>query len=43
MSEEQTVELIETISEIEYSKVEGTDKNVPLKTSLVCDYAKYDC
>lgn len=42
-SEDPTVELIETIPEIEYDKVEGTEKNVPLKTTLVCDYAKYDC
>ena len=44
MSEEPSVELIETISEIEYDKVEGAggEKNVPLKTSLVCDYAKYE-
>mmetsp|Transcript_22445 Transcript_22445/g.16940 ORF Transcript_22445/g.16940 Transcript_22445/m.16940 type:complete len:392 (+) Transcript_22445:3377-4552(+) len=43
MSEEPTVELIETIPEIEYDKVEGSDKNIPLKTSLVCDHAKYEC
>ena len=44
MSEEPTVELIETISEIEYDKIEGAggEKNVPLKTSLVCDHAKYE-
>lgn len=43
MGEDPTVELIETIPEIEYTKVDGTDKNVPLKTTLVCDYAKYEC
>lgn len=43
MNEEPTMELVETIPEIEYSKVDGTDKNVPLKTSLVCDNVKYDC
>ena len=43
MNEEQSVELIETIPEIEYDKVEGSDKNIPLKTSLVCDYARYEC
>jgi hypothetical protein len=43
MSEDPTIELIETVSEIEFVKVEGSDKNVPLKTTLVCDYAKYDC
>jgi hypothetical protein len=41
MSEEQSVELIETIPEIEFDKVEGSEKNVPLKTTLVCDFAKY--
>lgn len=43
MSEEPTVELIETIPEIEYDKIEGQDKNIPLKTTLVCDYARYEC
>lgn len=43
MSEEPTVELIETIAEIEFSKIEGSEKAVPLKTSLVCDYARYEC
>jgi hypothetical protein len=37
MSEEPTVELIETIHEIEYDKIDGTDKHIPLKTTLVCD------
>ena len=43
MSEEPNVELIETIPEIENEKVEGSEKNVPLKTTLVCDHAKYEC
>lgn len=37
MSEEPSVELVDTIPEPENTKVEGTDKNVPLKTSLLCD------
>jgi hypothetical protein len=36
------VELIETITEIEYDKIEGGDKSIPLKTTLVCDYARYE-
>lgn len=43
MNEEPNVELIETIHEIEFTKVDGSDKNVPLKTTLVCDNVKYDC
>jgi len=43
MSEDLTMELIETIPEIEYAKVDGTEKNVPLKTTLLCDNVKYDC
>jgi hydrocephalus-inducing protein len=43
MGEEPTVELIETVSEVDFDKVDGTEKNVPLKTTLVCDYAKYEC
>lgn len=42
MSEEPSMELVETIQEVDYVKVEGTDRNVPLKTSLVCDNVKYD-
>lgn len=42
MSEEPSVELIETIPEIDYDKIEGSEKNVPLKVTLVCDYAKYE-
>ena len=43
MSEEPTVEMIETIPEIEFDKVEGSDKHLPLKTTLVCDFARFDC
>jgi hypothetical protein len=43
MSEEQTQELIETIKEPEHEVVEGSEKHVPLKTTIVCDYAKYEC
>ena len=43
MNEEATVELIETIAEIEFTKVEGSDKSVPLKTTLVSDNVRYDC
>lgn len=42
MSEEPTEELIETISEVEYEKIENTEKNVILRVTLVCDYAKYE-
>ena len=43
MNEEPTVELIETIPEVEFVKAEGSDKVVPLKTTLVSDFVKYDC
>lgn len=43
MSEEPSIELVDTIAEPDHTKVEGTDKNVPLKTTLVCDQVKYDC
>ena len=43
MSEEASVELIETIHEVDYDKVEGGDKHIPLKTTLLCDYARYEC
>lgn len=43
MNEEPTIELIETIPEPEYELVAGSDKNIPLKTSATCDYAKYEC
>jgi hypothetical protein len=42
-SEEATAELIDTIPEPDHEKVEGSERNVPLKTTLVCDYAKYEC
>lgn len=42
-SEEPTEELIETVPEPEHAKVEGSEKPVSLKTSLVCDFAKYEC
>jgi hydrocephalus-inducing protein len=42
-SEDPTEELIETIPEPENAKVEGSEKNVALKTTLVCDFAKYEC
>jgi hypothetical protein len=42
-SEEATAELIDTIPEPEHEKVEGSERNVALKTTLVCDYAKYEC
>lgn len=43
MSEEPSMELVETLPEIEYTKIEGSEKNYPLKTSLVCDNVKYEC
>lgn len=43
MSEEPTMELIETIPEIEHTKIEGSEKNLTLKTTLVCDNVKYEC
>jgi len=43
MDEEQTQELIEVIAEPEYTKVDGSDRNVVLKTSCVTDYAGYTC
>ena len=43
MSEEPSIELVDTIPEPDYTKVDGSDKNVPLKTTLVCDLAKYEC
>jgi hypothetical protein len=42
-SEECTAELIDTIPEPEHEKVEGSERNVALKTTLVCDYARYEC
>lgn len=37
MNEDPSVELVDTIAEPEHTKVDGSDKNVPLKTTLVCD------
>jgi hydrocephalus-inducing protein len=42
-SEEATAELIDTIPEPEHEKAEGSERSVALKTSLVCDYARYEC
>jgi len=42
-NEEASEELVETIEEPEIGKIEGSEKNVVLKTSLTCDYAKYEC
>jgi hydrocephalus-inducing protein len=43
MSEEETAELVDTIKEPEHEKEEGSERSLALKTSLVCDYAKYEC
>jgi len=43
MSEDPNVELIEVIQEPEFEKVEGSERSVALKTTLVCDYAQYQC
>lgn len=42
-SEEATAELIDTLPEPEHEKVEGSERGVALKTSLVCDFARYEC
>lgn len=42
-SEEPTAELIDTVPEPEHEKLEGSDRIVALKTTLVCDYARYEC
>lgn len=42
-SEEATAELIDTVPEPEHEKVEGSERAVALKTSLVCDFARYEC
>ena len=42
-TEESTVELIQTITEVEHEIIEGSEKHIPLKTSLVADYARYEC
>jgi hypothetical protein len=43
MDEEETQELIEVIAEPEYTKVDGSDRAIALKTSCVIDYANYTC
>ena len=43
MNEDPCVELVDTIAEPENTKVDGSDKSVPLKTTLLCDHVKYDC
>lgn len=43
LSEEPTQELIEVIAEPEYTKVDGSDRNILLKTSCIIDYANYSC
>lgn len=35
--------MIEVIAEPEYTKVEGSDRGIVLKTSCVIDYANYVC
>ena len=42
-SEEATAELVDTVPEPEHEKVEGSDRVLNLKTTLVCDYARYEC
>jgi hydrocephalus-inducing protein len=42
-SEDPTAELIDTIAEPEHEKVEGSERQQTLRTTLVCDYAKYEC
>lgn len=42
-SEEATAELVDTIPEPEHEKIEGSERSLALKTSLVCDYARYEC
>jgi len=42
-SEEATAELIDTVPEPEHEKAEGSERTVALKTSLVCDFARYEC
>jgi hypothetical protein len=31
------------LPEPEHDKVEGSERSLALKTSLVCDYARYEC
>jgi hypothetical protein len=42
-SEEATAELVDTVPEPEHEKVEGSERSLALKTTLVCDYARYEC
>jgi len=42
-SEEATAELVDTVPEPEHEKVEGSERALALKTTLVCDYARYEC
>ena len=43
MSEEPSVEMIAVIDEPEFTKVEGSDKNITLKTSCIIDHVNYEC
>jgi len=43
MTEEETAELIDTIQEPVHEKEDSSERSLALKTSLVCDYAKYEC
>lgn len=42
-SEEATAELVDTVPEPEHEKAEGSERSLALKTTLVCDYARYEC
>lgn len=42
-SEEATAELVDTVPEPNHEKAEGSERQLALKTTLVCDYAKYEC
>jgi hypothetical protein len=42
-SEDATAELVETVPEPENVREEGSERSLALKTSLVCDYARYEC
>jgi hypothetical protein len=44
MNEDPSEEFIDTINAPDHKDVEGSEKlGLNLKTSLVCDYAKYEC
>lgn len=43
LREEPTQELIEVITEPEYTKVDGSEKSIQLKTSCIIDFANYTC